>query len=131
MSILKNANDLKRKVLSKSDINIHIQDILYLLKIEIDAAVNNKRDKLIYKLPTEFATEIGGVTSNELRIIIYFHVLKELEENSYDVKLRKITKDVAERNNLDVGFFLWVGWSNAYKEEDLSQMVEYLKEKMH
>jgi hypothetical protein len=129
-SILKNANDLKKISISRSDIDIQVKDILYLLKTEIDAAVNNKKDSIVYKLPTQFALNVAGITIQELRTIIYYNIVKELEENDYEIKLKINTqKDVIEKN-VNEGAFIQISWKNVYKDIEVADMREYLSTKI-
>lgn len=128
-SIIKHANELKKLTISTSDIDIQVRDILYLLKTEIDAAVHNKVDNIVYKLPTQFALSVGGISLPELRTIIYYNVVKELDENGYEVRMKYNTEKIARERNLNEGVFIQISWKNAYKDFEVADMRDYLKSK--
>lgn len=129
-SILKNANDIKRKTISKSDINGIVKENLLAIKRDIENAVNNIQDSIIYKLPDQFALDLPSTKPEEIRTIIYYHILQELNAKDYTPKIKRVTKEEAEKNNLEHGFFLQVSWENNYKNVELSDMREYISQFM-
>jgi hypothetical protein len=125
--MLRKADELKKKIYSKTEIDTLIKDILYTIKVEIDNAVNLNSEYTVYKLPDQFAI---NANTDEIRTIVYYEVIKLLDENDYHVEFKITSKEDALKNNKIPGFYLKISWKNTYKNIELSQMKEFLNSKI-
>lgn len=126
--MLRNANELKKKIYSKTEIDTLIKDIIYAIRVDIENSANNGFEFVVYKLPDQFTI---NASTDEVRTIVYYQIIKLLEENEYHVEFKIISKEIAvKNNNLVEGFYLRISWKNMYKNVELSEMKKFLNEKI-
>jgi hypothetical protein len=109
MNNFKSATDLHAKTGSSLEITSALKDILLLLKHEIDSAVENNKNSVVFRLPSEFL--IQKLPPNRSKIMVYGKLIKFLEDKGYNCQLKNINKEKAAISNIEMGNYILVKWN--------------------
>lgn len=117
------ARNLKKIV--KSDVILEgaVSDHLRAIRDGIKSQAKIFRSKLVYKLPYNF--QVAGMNLANSQSVLYFKIMKQLEDDGFTVKLKCESDDDNFTNN-----YLIVTWVLSDTSGDIDEINRYIQEHM-
>jgi Flp pilus assembly CpaF family ATPase len=116
---IKPANKLVRNINQQRELSERIREIINSIQEEIRATIDERKQSLIYSLPTNF--DISGMPPNIAQKNIYFSILSTLHQSEYIAKIKFMG-----RNSESQRVLLYISWKTVDVIETEDAMNNYI-----
>jgi hypothetical protein len=124
---MKKAKELRSIYYGNGEVVKEVDNILEYITTRIEYALTEKKNKVKVELPTVF--DIGSMTNKTASIYVYSTLIKKLEKNGYEVRIKYVEGQSRDER---VRVFLYVSWINEsdkkYKNRMLKEIQKHLYE---